>query len=181
MSLPATITNPGGFLRSPSAGFDGVFDWSWTQGCFGQGRIKPMDFDGVVERNGNFILFETKNVGVEIPRGQLITLNAAHRLGCFTIMLIYGKTSPESAEIWYPGVPAKDKFFGLDAIRGIVANWYQHADKNPYQKIDVSMLNRRIYSLQSENSAMQENVSKAAELAKQIIDLLSKSGLNTGS
>ena len=47
-----------------------------------------MDFDGVVERKGNFILFETKNLGVPIQEGQLRTLKAAHSLGCFTIVLI---------------------------------------------------------------------------------------------
>lgn len=57
---PSTIKHHATFERSLPIGFDGVFDWSWTQGHLGQGKITPMDFDGVVERKGNFIVFETK-------------------------------------------------------------------------------------------------------------------------
>ena len=172
MSLPSTINHPNGFLHSPAAGFDGVFDWSWTQGCFGQGRIKPMDFDGVVERNGNFILFETKNLGVPIPKGQLITLEAAHRLGCFTIMLIHGKHEPEQIEVWFPGNMGKKTYCGIDDAKKVVSRWYQYADRNPQPKVDVSILNRRIDSIKGENLVLSDKVSKAAELAKQLLQLL---------
>jgi hypothetical protein len=137
MSLPETIKHPFGFARSPSAGNDGIFDWSWTQGCFGQGRISPMDFDGVVERRGNFLLFETKDLDVPVPAGQLITLKSAHALGCFTVMLIHGKTEPEKAEIWYPGRADKQHVVGKEAVRKKVGAWYSWADQNPRQAIDV--------------------------------------------
>ena len=128
MNLPPTINYPSTFLRSPSAGFDGIFDWSWTDGCFGDTRIKPMDFDGVVERKGQFIIFETKDVGVPIPKGQLYTLEAIHRLGCFTVVLIYGKKKPETAEVWYPGRPTRRPVVGIDRIKDIVRKWYAYAD-----------------------------------------------------
>ena len=128
MNLPTTINHPSTFFRSPSAGFDGVFDWSWTDGCFGDTRIRPMDFDGVVERKGQFIIFETKGVGVPIPKGQLYTLESIHRLGCFTVMLIYGKTKPESAEVWYPGTSTRRLVVGIDPIQDIVRQWYAYAD-----------------------------------------------------
>jgi hypothetical protein len=136
--LPNTIKNPDSFLNSPSAGFDGVFDWSWTDGCFGAGKIKPMDFDGVVERRGNFLLFETKNMDVSIPKGQLYTLQAAHALGCFTIMLIHGKTSPERMEIWFPGCDIKQHLIGKEAARQKVGGWYAWADANPRSRIDIA-------------------------------------------
>lgn len=168
MILPSTIKHPGGFLHSPAAGYDGVFDWSWTQGCFGTGRITPMDFDGVVERKGNFILFETKNLGVPIPAGQMYTLQAAHRLGCFTIFLIHGKTSPEAAQVWYPGRDARHEFEGLEAIKERVAAWYSYAEANPHKPVDISFLNRRI-------STLRDQIEEAAKLAKQLLAVLEAS------
>jgi len=46
------------------------------KGAFGP-TIEPMDFDGVVERCGWFLVFETKNPGVVIPRGQQLALERA--------------------------------------------------------------------------------------------------------
>lgn len=127
--LPGTIKHPDTFRRAAPAGFDGVFDWSWTQGCFGAGKITPMDLDGVIERKGQFLIFETKDVGVQIPQGQLYTLQALHRLGFFTIMIIHGKMRPEVAHCWYPACSAKITLQGLEAARKFVSRWYEWADK----------------------------------------------------
>ena len=161
-ALPSTIKHPAGFRHSPAAGFDGVFDWSWTKDCFGGKRITPMDFDGVVERKGNFILFETKNLNVPVPAGQMYTLEAAHRLGCFTIFLIHGKTTPESAQIWYPGTDRRETYEGADAIREKVGAWYAYADRHPQKPVDVSFLNKRIHSLES-------RLEEAAQLARRLL------------
>lgn len=144
MSLPSTIKYPNGFNHSPAAGYDGIFDWSWTSGCFGQGKITPMDFDGVVERKGNFLLFETKNLDVPIPKGQLYTLQSAHSLGCFTVMLIHGKTEPERTEIWFPGTSQKLSLIGKEAARQKVSSWYSWADKNPRANIDIGSASKLI-------------------------------------
>jgi len=60
------------FQSNPPAQFDGVFNWDFLKGAFGP-RIEPMDFDGVVERNGYFLIFETKTPGTLVPDGQTIT------------------------------------------------------------------------------------------------------------
>lgn len=157
MNLPETIKHPETFLNSPSAGFDGVFDWSWTEGCFGQGRITPMDFDGVIERKGNFLIFETKAPGTPIPKGQMITLESAYDLDCFTVIFIEGKERPEAAKIWYqPGFRSGSKMLDHRTItnftkfKGIVEEWFHHANKNPRKKIDTSFLNRRITELETQ-------------------------------
>lgn len=169
MTLPATIKFPAGFAHSPAAGNDGVFDWSWTKGCFGEGKITPMDFDGVVERKGNFILFETKDLGVPIPVGQMYTLESAHRLGCFAIFLIHGKTHPESCQIWYPGTDKREVVEGVEKIKAKVSAWYAYADKNPRKEVDVSFLNRRIQALQDEQAGMKSRMDAVALLAEQIL------------
>jgi len=105
MTLPSTVKHPDTFLNSPSAGFDGVFDWGFTAGCFGKGKITPMDFDGVVERKGNFLIFETKGVGVSVPYGQMINYESVYKLGVATVVFIEGKRLIEKAKVWcQPGL-----------------------------------------------------------------------------
>lgn len=129
MNTPSTIKYPETFARSASAGFDGIFDWSWTDGCFGDTRISPMDLDGVVERRGQFLVFETKNVGAQVPQGQLYTLQRLHSLGHFTIMIIHGKSRLERSVGWYP-LPCTQRveLHGPDDARAFVAKWYRWAN-----------------------------------------------------
>ena len=153
MTLPATIKHPETFLKSPSANFDGVFDWSWTSGCFGKGKITPMDFDGVVERKGNFLVIETKNVGVPLPKGQLITLESAYKLNVFTVVFIQGKQQPEFAKVWCQpgfrdGVLMGDfKSTDVHRMQQFLTSWYDFADNNQANFIDVTFLNKKICSL----------------------------------
>ena len=128
MTLPSTIHSPSMFLSSPPAGFDGVFDWSWMVGCWPNLKDKPMDIDCLKERRGQFLLFETKKIGAPIPKGQMIALEALHRLGCFTIMLIYGKPWPQHGEIWYPGSKVRREWASVDEARDLVSRWYAWAD-----------------------------------------------------
>lgn len=153
MSLPDTIKHPETFLKSPAACFDGVFDWSWTQGCFVTGNIKPMDFDGVVERKGNFLIFETKGIGVPIPTGQMFTYESAYRLGVFTIVFIEGKARPEKAKVWcQQGFKCSVKMLEhkeTDAARmkSFVSDWYKFADANKAERVDITFLNKKITML----------------------------------
>jgi len=131
MSLPDTIYNQDAFLRSPAAGADGVFDWSWTRGCFGTTRIAPMDIDAVVERHRQFLIFETKNVGVQIPQGQLRTLMELHGTGVVTVLIIHGKQTPERSVGWYPNSTRKIELIGADEARAFVTRWFLWADAQP--------------------------------------------------
>jgi hypothetical protein len=165
--LPSTIKHPETFLNSPAAGFDGVFDWSWTDGCLGSKNITPMDFDGVVERKGNFLLFETKGINVPIPRGQMYTFESAYNLGCFTIMFIEGKGSPEKIKAWcqpgfYRGVKAKKHSIvtDLENAKSFVKAWYSYADNNRAVMPNISFLNKKIVSLGDTISEAKKNAEK---------------------
>lgn len=135
MKMLDTIKYPDTFKKSPSAQFDGVFDWSWTQGCFGAGKITPMDFDGVVERKGNFIIIETKNMGVPVPLGQMITLESIYKLDVFTVIFIQGKSTPELAKVWcqpgFKGGKKMDEYKETDVKRmqGFLSEWYEYVNK----------------------------------------------------
>lgn len=125
--LPDTIKYPDGFNRAKPAGHDGVFDWRWTRGCFGDTKITPMDFDAVVERRGHYLVMETKNPGVPIPSGQEITLQNLPVAKSFTVMKIVGKEEPQSIEIIHPN-GTKETVIGIEAAKKAVRDWYQRAD-----------------------------------------------------
>lgn len=135
MDLPDTINDPKKFVNSAPAGFDGVFDWRWMVGCFGKASITPMDLDALIERNGHFLVLETKEVGVPIPYGQLLTLKQLYRLGCFTVLFIQGKGIPEFAKVWCePGFHdglKQPRFKEVDVMkcREFVRQWWRYADK----------------------------------------------------
>lgn len=166
--LPDTIKHPETFIKSPSASFDGVFDWSWTSGCFGDGVITPMDFDGVVERKGNFLVFETKNIGVPIPKGQMYTYESAYKLGVFTILFIEGKDKPEYAKAWcQPGFKKSLKMevhapTNMTRMSKFVSEWYTFADTNPSSKIDITFLNKKITKLESCIESLKKNIEEMA-------------------
>ncbi len=47
------------------------FIWDFLKPAFDWG-IAPTDVDGIVERNGNYLLYECKESGNEIPKGREI-------------------------------------------------------------------------------------------------------------
>jgi hypothetical protein len=76
------------------AAFDGEFDWDILAQSFVGTKIMPMDFDAVIERNGHFLVLETKQAGKQIDKGQSITLSRAWKEKDFTIIHIVGKSAP---------------------------------------------------------------------------------------
>jgi len=127
--LPDTIRNPEAFENSKPAGFDGVFDWNWTKGCFGNTKISPMDFDGVVERNCHYLVFETKKLGIDIPDGQKMTLERLREGKSFTVMKIWGKEKPETVEVVFPDGKIR-KYKGIEKATAIVKKWFKAADND---------------------------------------------------
>ena len=86
------IVNRQRFLQWLPASFDGEFDWDFLFAAFYGTKIKPMDIDAVIERNGHFLIFETKAEGKGVDAGQRITLTRLWREGNKTIFLLMGKT-----------------------------------------------------------------------------------------
>ena len=126
--LPDTILYPDKFKKSLGAGFDGVFNWKWTEGCFGDTKIKPMDFDGVVERYGNYLIFETKDIGKPISLGQLITLYNLRNAKSFSVFKIWGKEVPEKLIIIQPS-GKEIEYSGLENIRQRISDWFKWANR----------------------------------------------------
>jgi hypothetical protein len=100
MSL-RTINKPDIFFKNLSAGNDGVFDWEWLNDAFKPSKITLTDIDAIVERNGQFLVIETKNSN-HLPQGQKILLEQLVRKGNFTIFYVVGKNKDNITflEIW---------------------------------------------------------------------------------
>ena len=56
----------------------GLRDYRWLSDYL-PGKVAPMDFDGVLERNGHFLILEFKPEGVRPRTGQARTLRAARK------------------------------------------------------------------------------------------------------
>jgi len=123
-----TVKYPDRFNRALPAGFDGLFDWDFLLPAFQGTRITPMDLDAVVERNGQFLVFETKENGAPIPVGQTITLERLVLKG-ITVIVLRGKTAAEingfdvwklrRGEVWKRHIPGT-----ADELVAKVREWF---------------------------------------------------------
>jgi len=74
-------------------------------GSFGD-NCRITDVDGVIERRGRFLVFETKPPGGQPPPvGQMRALQALARLPQFTVAIVWGQPDePEMMQV-LPGLP----------------------------------------------------------------------------
>ena len=125
------------FDRDPPAGYDGRFLWDFLRGAFvGRSGVisEPMDFDGVVERYGRFLMFETKTPGAPIPLGQQIVLRSLLRDRRWTV--VYCAKRPEDIRGWWVGTH-KDRTYhsgDADKLRCWCEAWWQHATTDPLSR-----------------------------------------------
>lgn len=129
------IKFPARFEQAKPAGFDGVFEWDFLEGCFPR-NIMPMDFDGVVEINGNFLLFETKQPGRAVEKGQQYTFRALLESPNWTIFMLYGKTADTIERlIVCHGLEREDiRPANSYIVRREVMRWVKMAEANPKMK-----------------------------------------------
>lgn len=129
--LPDTIRHKDAFMRNLPPSFDGVAHFDWMQACWDNPRDKPMDYDMVKERNGQFLLIETKEPGRNVPLGQVIAFERAHALGNTAIMFAWGKRAPEYGTFWFPNTTAAVHFQGVQQAQDLVRRWFRWADRKP--------------------------------------------------
>ena len=109
-----------------------LWDWGFLNDCFVGTTIRVSDLDGIVERNGWFLVIEAKGSGKPIPRGQMIAFSALANKG-FTILMVWGQpNSPEAMQVWYPNreEPQPQRAATIDDIKNIVSRWFNWANAN---------------------------------------------------
>jgi hypothetical protein len=125
------IKYPKKFMSKLPAGWDGEFEWDFLETAFGA-KGMPMDFDAVVERYVNFLLFETKSLGKAVPKGQLITFDALIKTGYWTIFFLWmdSKNRPVKMETWHHNGTVTDvKNTDMYTVWVRAKAWYKWASK----------------------------------------------------
>lgn len=109
-----------------------LWDWGFLDECFGNTRIRVSDLDGIVERNGWFLVIEAKSPGKDIPRGQRRLFKALVNKE-FSVLVIWGEANkPQHLQIWYPhrAVPEVQVKASVEDIQDIVRRWFHWANEN---------------------------------------------------
>jgi hypothetical protein len=107
------------------------WDFAMFNGCFGPGKIRPTDIDGLVERNGHGLVIETKAKTVQsVPVGQMRTLEWFARDLKQTVLVMFGDpNAPERAFALYPGGRRVDiEPANVETVRDFVSRWFIWAE-----------------------------------------------------
>lgn len=113
-------------IRNPEDYLGSFWDWEVFNKCFEGTKIRITDVDGLVERNGHFLLLETKRPGVEVPLGQAILFDRICRDPHWLVLVIWGETDqPECWQLW--GNPNK-KHGNLQDLQAFISQWFRYAD-----------------------------------------------------
>lgn len=158
-------------IQNPQAYLDNIWDWAILDGCFGDTKIMPTDIDGFVERNGHFLLIETKSPGVGVKEGQGRTFQGLVNSGLFTCMVVWGrKDKPEKVKVMAPNT---DKMFDpcdLAGFRKLIAHWYKTADASQKGRVNPPFLTRTaIEKFDEVKQEIQTNNSLLLRLINQTI------------
>ena len=109
-----------------------LWDWSCFNDCFGNSRIRVSDLDGIVERNGKFLVLEVKSHGASVPIGQQRMFNAMAETGAFTVVVLFGETNaPQRMRVTtrHNGrVVSVEKPADMDTVRDMVKRWFDFAN-----------------------------------------------------
>jgi hypothetical protein len=120
------IKYPLAFSKHPSAGFDGVMHWDWIAEVIREvdptSKIEPSDLDCVIERKRHYLVIESKNPGVLIPKGQEILLDSLNRAKDFTVIRLWGKDTP--GKFVWKGKRKNGNGQGIEEARELVRRWY---------------------------------------------------------
>lgn len=92
----------------------------------------PSNVDGILERNGHFLIMEWKRPGEKVSAGQRIMLQALASKPDFMVVIIYGNTDNETIVNSYwlltpEGKPVKTGI-GFESFKQFYRQWYELAD-----------------------------------------------------
>lgn len=116
-------------LRSRERYAERAWDWEPLNGCFGGTRIRVSDLDGIVERNGRFLVIEAKPINYRISGGQAMLFSRLAALPdlAFHVLVLYGEPpfDVEAMQIW----PRDPKAATVADVQDFVSRWFAWADQ----------------------------------------------------
>jgi hypothetical protein len=95
-------------------------------------QLVPSNVDGILERNGQFLILEWKRPKEKISEGQRIMLQALAAKPSFMVVIVYGNTDNETVVDSYwlltpEGKPVKSGV-GFNSFKEFYRQWYELAD-----------------------------------------------------
>jgi hypothetical protein len=128
-------------INNPQVFLENIWNWSYLTGTTDfNAREIPTDLDGCLEKNGNFLILETKSASVkELPTGQRITFESFIQTGVCTVVIIFGKANaPERIDVWTKNEIIRYPKADMTTLRKIVSQWYKYAKmKNRQSKLNL--------------------------------------------
>lgn len=117
-------------IRNLLTYFGEAADWSLFNDCFTNG-IRFTDIDGLVERNGYFLLGEVKQEGVEIQPGQKLCFERLQETHAFTVVTIWGTTAdPKKLHVYFlDGTNKPIDPVDFESFHTFIADWYAYVEK----------------------------------------------------
>lgn len=118
-------------IRNDQSYMEGIWDWGILRGCFGTTNIEPTDIDGLVERNGHFLVIETKRPGVMVPLGQDIMFRSFVKACGAVVIVVWGeRNSPAALRVYSTQHPdgRNEDNAGIERLRLLVTRWFEKAN-----------------------------------------------------
>jgi len=92
----------------------------------------PCDIDGIVERNGQFLIMEWKNPGEKLSEGQKIMLKSLAKKEGFIVLIIVGNTDDETVVESYWQITQDGEFMkcgtSFTELKQFYRDWYSLAN-----------------------------------------------------
>ena len=112
-------------IRNKDVYMHNLWDWGILSGCFGDKNVAVSDIDGIMERNGQFLVIEAKSIEKEIPMGQSIMFSAMAAMPQFTVLIVWGEPGHVvRMQRW--GVPSYEAT--NEDFRTAVRDWFTKAN-----------------------------------------------------
>lgn len=111
-----------------------LWDWTPLNDCF-SGKIRVGDIDGMVERNGNFLMLDgkrpnPKDGGCYISDGQRSMYEAFAKMGG-TVIGFHGQppATVQKVRVWRPGGGLEyHEAMDLEGMKELAAQWFRSAN-----------------------------------------------------
>ena len=95
-------------------------------------NVVPSNVDGILERNGQFLILEWKRLGEKVSNGQKIMLQALAAKPSFMVVIIYGNTDNRTIVDSYWTLTPEGKPYkagtGFESFKQFYRQWYELAD-----------------------------------------------------
>jgi hypothetical protein len=108
-----------------------LWDWEFLNDCW-EGRIRPTDIDGVVERNGYFLFLEGKPLRGKLGDGQKILFKMLTKeFKKSSVFILYGEPGyPKEYQQIIGGKILNKKSCNTKEIKRIFSTWFKAVNED---------------------------------------------------